>query len=259
MDTKIKVSHLNGAPQQIPDVQMQNRTALMLFAILQFVFGIGLIALDIITFSMTPLHHAMLYSIIGSGFWAGAFFTLSGLFGIISSRRSTCRNSFREHRCHLGIMVTTSAIAVIASMALTIITGVAFILKLTGLGRYAQYERIGVNLMIAHFALYVLISIFNIGQIIASLLNFCRLKATSDRVTVYLSSEHPPAKAAGLPASVSYPVLSHIGGLPVSFSYPALVTVTSLGEKPVPGAVPFEKSARFWREEDVRLASLTHP
>ncbi|XP_055350317.1 uncharacterized protein LOC129596933 [Paramacrobiotus metropolitanus] len=230
-------AHTGVFPPQSASVGLYSPKSVLTFGILQVGFGIALIITDIVNFSIHWGSDALSFSAAGSGFYTGAFFIITGSFGIAGARRLPPGTSPRSRLCLLitsmvlSILSTLMAGGLIIALASLLVDHLGFISSVYcwyGSSYYNVYQcafylnRIPA-MMGTHLAFQGLMWIFCLGQSISAGINICKMpKKTTNTQVVYVQPGYGyPQGAPGQPIHFVTAQPTGMGGAPVLSGNPA--------------------------------------
>ncbi|XP_055352035.1 uncharacterized protein LOC129598239 [Paramacrobiotus metropolitanus] len=187
---------------------LSHRLPLMIFGTLQLLSGLGLIILDIVTFSLLGWWGVFI-SAGASGIWAGIFYLITGIFGAYGSRALRAGEHAESRRCLLITALILSILATLGSFVLmaTFAAFLSFNIQwffdcespttlCPDVATYAQ------PLLSAYLAFTLIVLVSSVMVCIFAGLNLSNIKSKAKTTTVtYVTTTVP----AAIPAQVVYP------------------------------------------------------
>ncbi|XP_055338548.1 uncharacterized protein LOC129588381 [Paramacrobiotus metropolitanus] len=180
--------------------QLHNRCAVITFGAFQVTVGLLLILLDggDFIFEQTNSYinygmcSALYYTILGSGFWTGGFFVITGAFGIAAGQRIPDHKEPRSRRCHL---ITSLVLSILGLLLAAIMAPAAYFyasqpVLLLCLEKYPSSQIVPM----AHVVLFGIMVVLNFGQLVSSSVNISKLPPRIAAFTYTMTTTAVPAQ-----------------------------------------------------------------
>lgn len=181
-----------------PNSGLHCGSATLTFGVLQLLFGITLLLVDIASIVVSANSYYGYYGYsLGAGFWGGIFFTICGTFGILAGRKLAPGTSAADRKCPLIAAMVMSILSSVNTFGLTIYFGVMVAeydhlcqYRYNSSYRYFYCEAFRISVS---FLTFVLLSfICALGQSIAAGINLCKLPPRVVTNTTYGQQQYPP-------------------------------------------------------------------
>ncbi|XP_055345183.1 uncharacterized protein LOC129593027 [Paramacrobiotus metropolitanus] len=177
---------IQTAPTSLTNGQLHNRKAVLRFGVLQVLFGILLVILDIIAFTWySPADNRTRASTAyGSGCWGGGYFVITGIFGVLAGRIIPPQQGPRVRR---GFLITSLVLSIpgfILALTMSVLIDNDLVLTQWILLHCSSCILIpggteAFSLLAAHTAFFSIMMAVNLGQVVSTSVNIHKLPNTA--------------------------------------------------------------------------------